>query len=68
MKTESHQDNTKTFEQLTFAEQAKSITAMTNNLKAAVKAHIRKAMAEERDAPTVLKERIAQITRMRDSL
>ena len=68
MSTGGHQDSQKTFEELTFAEQAKSITAMTNNLKAAVKAHVRKSKTEKRDAPTILKERIAQITRMRDSL
>jgi hypothetical protein len=35
-----HKGDTKSFDELTFAEQAKSITAMINNLEAATKHHI----------------------------
>ena len=40
MAKKRHKADTKTFEELTFAEQAKSITAMINNLNAAIKHHV----------------------------
>lgn len=36
-----HKNHTKTFAELTFAEQAKSINAMLNNVAAAMRLHIR---------------------------
>jgi hypothetical protein len=39
MATPAHKGNTKTFDQLTFGEQAKSISAMINNLESAIKRH-----------------------------
>jgi|APSaa5957512576_1039674.scaffolds.fasta_scaffold48114_2 hypothetical protein len=38
-----HQGDTKTFGELTFAEQAKSITASINNLQSAIEHHISNA-------------------------
>ncbi|AGY54620.1 hypothetical protein BRDCF_p1993 [Bacteroidales bacterium CF] len=46
----AHQNNTKTFEELTFAEQAKSINAQIQNLKKAIIAHKKRALVE--DKPT----------------
>ena len=37
----AHKNHTKTFAELTNAEQAKSITAMINNLAAAIRRHVR---------------------------
>jgi hypothetical protein len=44
----AHQDNTKTFEELTFAEQAKSINAQIQNLKREIIAHKRRASSEDK--------------------
>ena len=65
-----HKDGTEDFRNLTFSEQAKSISAMTINLEAAVEAHIRKARKElgpkgEKRDPIVTRDKcIAQIGRM----
>ncbi|MHC1737976.1 MAG: hypothetical protein AB9882_08220 [Ignavibacteriaceae bacterium] len=42
-----HKDHTKTFEELTYNEQAKSITAQINVIVAAIRAHMRRAQTEE---------------------
>ena len=42
----AHQNNTKTFEELTFAEQAKSINAQIQNLKKEIIAHKKRALIE----------------------
>jgi hypothetical protein len=47
----AHQNNTKTFEELTFAEQAKSINAQIQNLKRAIIAHKRRASSLSEDKP-----------------
>ncbi|MDR1114547.1 MAG: hypothetical protein LBL33_00040 [Tannerella sp.] len=44
----AHQDNKKTFEELTFAEQAKSINAQIQNLKREILAHKRRALSEDK--------------------
>ena len=43
MATPAHKGNKKTFEQLTYEEQAKSITAMINNLGNAIQRHAKDA-------------------------
>ncbi len=63
-----HQNNTKTFEELDFQEQSKSITAQINNLKAAVEANIRRAQDEGRDELSVKRKRYNQIFRMLEKL
>jgi hypothetical protein len=57
----THQNDTKTFEQLNFAEQAKSITAQIHSLEMAIKANIKRAGEENKDSP--VKIRIEQIER-----
>lgn len=65
-----HKDGTEEFRNLTFSEQAKSISAITINLEAAVKAHIRKAReelgskGEKRDPKATRDKCIDQIGRM----
>jgi hypothetical protein len=57
----SHQNNTKTFEQLDYAEQTKSITAQIHSLEMAIIANIRKAVEENRKSPATI--RLVQIER-----
>ena len=58
----SHKKNTKTFEQLDFAEQAKSITAQIHSIEMAIGANIRKAVDENKKSPA--KKRLAQVERL----
>ena len=44
-----HQGDTKTFEELTFAEQAKSINIHVVGLERSIRAHLRRANRERRD-------------------
>ena len=60
----AHKDNTATFEELTFGEQAKSINAMVNNLQHSVRAHVRRAGAEGKDRGHVLAKCRGQIQRL----
>ncbi|MDR2434928.1 MAG: hypothetical protein LBD47_10235 [Treponema sp.] len=55
----AHQNDTKAFGQLNFAEQAKSITAQIHSLEMAIKANIKRAGEEDRDSPA--KIRIEQV-------
>ncbi len=59
-----HKGDTETFEGLTFAEQAKSINAIINNLERSVRAHVRKARAEGRDPQVALQKCADQIQRL----
>lgn len=63
-----HKRHTKTFPELTFNEQAKSITAMSNNLSDAIKAHVRKSIKENRDPNKILLKCIGQLSRSLDRL
>jgi len=47
----AHQNETKNFEELEYAEQAKSINAQLLNLERAILANARRAKAENRDNP-----------------
>ena len=49
--TKAHKDGTKTFEELTYSEQANSINAQLMDIEAAIKANIRKAISEGRENP-----------------
>jgi len=62
--TKAHQNNTKTFEELTFAEQAKSINAQIQNLKRAINAHKKRALEERKPTNDFVK----QILRMLSNL
>ncbi|MDR2731891.1 MAG: hypothetical protein LBB36_01595 [Fibromonadaceae bacterium] len=46
-----HKQRTKTFEEETYAEQAKTINAELQNLEKAIKANIRRALQEKRKNP-----------------
>ena len=59
-----HKGGERIFGKLTFAEQARSITAMINNLQRSVRAHVRKARAEGRDAEAVFQKCVDQINRL----
>ncbi len=56
----AHQGHTKDFEELTYAEQAKSINAYMAFLGRAVNAHLRKAEHEGRDTNTVREKCVRQ--------
>lgn len=59
-----HQNRTKTFEQLTFAEQAKSINAQIVVLQRSIRAHVRRAQIENRPSLSVRAKCEAQISRL----
>ncbi len=60
----AHKDHTKDFEDMTYAEQAKSINAEMAYLPKAVRAHIRKAQNETRNTNTVKQKCINQVRRL----
>jgi hypothetical protein len=60
--TGAHKNNTKTFEKLDYAEQAKSITAQIHALGMAIKANVRRAETEHRALPAL--KRIEQVERL----
>jgi len=47
----AHKDNTATFEELSYAEQASSINAEMKHLEDAIKANIRRSIKEGRENP-----------------
>jgi len=49
--SKAHQNETKNFEELDYAEQAWSINAQMQNLEHAIQANARKAKVENRDNP-----------------
>lgn len=55
---------TATFEDLDFAEQAKSITATTNVLGRMIDSNVRRAAQEDRDVDEIKRKRLDQIQRM----
>jgi hypothetical protein len=59
-----HQGNTKEFRALTFAEQAKSITATINNLQAAIEHHINHSPQKQ----DTIDKCLAQIERLQQRL
>jgi hypothetical protein len=61
----SHQNNTKTFKELSFSGQVKSISAQILSLEKAIKANAKRAIKEKRNGANTLKaRRIAQVSRM----
>jgi phage host-nuclease inhibitor protein Gam len=58
----AHKNNTVTFEQLDYAEQAKSITAQIHSLEMAINANIRRARDENKESPS--RKRIEQVERL----
>ena len=45
----SHENNTEDFDELTFAQQAQSLNAQIQNLKAGILAHCRRAKSEQKE-------------------
>ena len=64
MNQKRHKGNTKGFSQMTWKEQASSISASILYLERAVKSHINLAIKDSRDANAVRKKCIRQIIRM----
>jgi hypothetical protein len=60
----AHKDHTRDFEELTFAEQAKSINAEMAYLPKAVRAHLRKAQTEGRNRNVVRQKCVNQVQRL----
>jgi hypothetical protein len=60
----SHQNNSKTFEELTYAEQAKSISAQILSLERAIIAHKRRAAAENRNVTETHTKLVEQVERL----
>ena len=65
-----HKNHTKTFDELDYAEQAKSITAQINVLEKAILAHVREAHKKKVDSnrQTTLLKCIGQASRMIDRI
>ena len=55
---------TATFEELTYKEQAQSITAQIQTLERAILANLRRARSEGRDASSILERRADQVQRL----
>jgi hypothetical protein len=61
----AHKDDTKTFSELTFSEQSKSITAAINNLQAAIRYHTRTAKDPAKTgAKCVVQKCVVQVERL----
>lgn len=59
-----HQNRTKTFEELTFSGQARSINAQVVSLQRSIRAHVRRAVAEGRPSTLTSQKCRAQVTRL----
>ncbi len=60
----AHRNNTKTFEELDYAQQARSISAQILSLERAMLAHKRRATAENRNVAELHTQLITQVQRM----
>ena len=65
---ERHKNDTRTFEGLTFQEQARSINAQLSTLTRAVRAHVRRARQHGRDHEEARAKCIAQVNRLRERI
>ena len=61
-----HKDDTKTFTELTFGEQARSINAHIVQLQQSIRAHLKRAESEGRDAGRVRDKCTNQLRRLLD--
>jgi len=66
--TERHRNDTRTFDGLTFQEQAKSLNAQLSTLTRAVRAHVRRARKEGRDHEQTRAKCVAQVNRLRERI
>ena len=67
-RTRRHQRDTRNFEELTFAGQAKAINIRIVILERSVRAHLRRAAQEGRDIRQVRQKCIGQVRRLLDRL
>jgi len=63
----AHKQHTKTFEQMDYVEQSKSISAQIHHLELAIKANIRRAQRDLKD-PLPIERRIEQVERLVERL
>jgi len=68
MATGTHGKNDKTFEELNFSEQAKSINGQVSRLTSSIRAHHRRAIQENKDSNEVLLKSLGQIARIINNL
>jgi hypothetical protein len=59
-----NEEPTATFEELSFAEQSKSITAITNVLGRTIDSNVRRATQENRNPDETRRKRLDQVQRM----
>ncbi len=59
-----HKNDTKTFEELSYAEQAKSISAQLVVLQRSIRAHTRRSEEENRNSEETMLKCIGQVARM----
>ncbi|MCK5133130.1 MAG: hypothetical protein KAR40_13370 [Candidatus Sabulitectum sp.] len=64
MSNPRHKGDTKTFDELSYSEQAKSITAQINVIQSAVSAHIRRAKEENREIEKTKIKCVSQLSRL----
>jgi hypothetical protein len=60
----AHRNHTSTFEDLTFAGQAKSLNSTMAYTTKAIRAHLRRARLDERDVDAVRRKCINQVQRL----
>lgn len=68
MTEKGHCRGTRTFEELSFSDQAKSLNAQLSTLTRAVRAHVRRANDEGRDHEKTRSKCVAQINRLRERI
>ncbi len=64
MATPRHKNDTLTFEELSYAEQAKSISAQLVVLQRAIRVHARRAAEEDRNPEQTMLKCVGQVSRL----
>ena len=64
MATRRHKSDTRTFQELNYAEQAKSISAQLVVLQRAIRAHARRAEEEDRHPEQTMLKCVGQVSRL----
>lgn len=64
----THGKNDKTFEELSFSEQAKSINGQVSRLTSSVRAHLKKAEKDNKNKNEVLLKCLGQVSRIINNL
>jgi predicted RNA-binding protein associated with RNAse of E/G family len=68
MTTRRHKTDTRTFDELTLAGQAKSISAQLATLTRAVRAHVRRAARDGKDPEKTRRKCLAQVNRLAERI